>query len=141
MCKCLRHFPRQVPQDVAAVPCLPGGRPDVSLIYFAVLNPQMAPGNTCHLCMVTALKVLTLPQHSVHSVLPPALWGCADCHLHARHKLPPEVAQTSEPTTLQAAQCSQDRITTIVTIIKCLPAHDELGTCRLCLISRLCMNS
>lgn len=88
--KCLRHERntlREVLQDVAAVPGLPGCRPDVSLVHFAVLNPQMTPGNTCHLCVVTALKMLTLPHHSVHSVLPPVLWGCADCHLHAHHKL------------------------------------------------------
>jgi len=87
--KCPRHeqrLLRQVLQDMAAVPGLPGRRPDVSLVYFTVLNPQMAPGNTSHLCVVTALKVLTLPQHSVHSMLPPVLWGCADCHLHAHHK-------------------------------------------------------
>lgn len=64
---------------------IPGSRSDVLLVHFAVLLAQVAPGDTGQLGVVTALEMLPLPQHSMRSVLPPALWSQADGHL-CRHR-------------------------------------------------------
>lgn len=75
----------QDPNVVTAASSIPGSGSDVLLVHFAVLLAQVAPGNTGQLGVVTALEVLALPEHSMRSVLPPALWSQADGHL-CRHR-------------------------------------------------------
>ncbi len=50
-------------------------------VQFAVLNAQVTSGHTGQLCVVAALQVGALSQHSIYSMLPPVLGGNAHCHL------------------------------------------------------------